>query len=436
MPGELGFYDLRMPEIREAQAALAEAHGIAGFCYYHYWFNGRRILERPFNEVLTSGSPDFPFCLCWANEPWTRNWDGGSRETLIAQRHSIEDDRRHIQWLIRAFRDERYIRVGDRPVFFVYNVPGAATMPAPRWSSGGRSATRPVSGIPYLVRFDTFGNGGDPALHGCDAAAEFLPHGVYDTMCARGIAPVARTSSGIEQPDLPLRGLVASQLARPLPAWTRYQCVIPNWDNTPRKPQGSANLFLGLDTGELRGLASCGRCAKAAAARHEFVLINAWNEWAEGTHLEPDVELRPRLPGGHRPGGRCRSRREFDLDGVHRGRTPRRREEDRVEIDISELYEEHKASSAREIEALLSEIQELRGSGRHELREAPAHRPRAQSEGSVAGRTHRARWSAAAAPAGTGTRGRPAGAHALASSDATGGICEHTVRRPVRRYAT
>ena len=80
IPGELGFYDLRMPEVREAQAALADAYGIYGFCYYHYWFSGRRILEMPFDEVLRSGTPDFPFCLCWANEPWTRNWDGGARE--------------------------------------------------------------------------------------------------------------------------------------------------------------------------------------------------------------------------------------------------------------------------------------------------------------------------------------------------------------------
>ncbi len=118
-----------MPEVREAQAALAAAYGIKGFCYYHYWFTGRRILEMPFNEVLRTGSPDFPFCLCWANEPWTRNWDGGSRELLIAQRYSTEDDRAHIRWLIKAFRDERYIRVGDRPVLFLYNV---GALPDPR----------------------------------------------------------------------------------------------------------------------------------------------------------------------------------------------------------------------------------------------------------------------------------------------------------------
>src|SRR4249920_1214778 len=122
VPGELGFYDLRMPEIREAQAALAEAHGITGFCYYHYWFSGRRILERPFNEVLASGSPNFPFCLAWANEPWSRNWDGGSRELLIAQRYSEDDDIQHIRWLIEAFRDERYITVAGRPLFLIYNV--------------------------------------------------------------------------------------------------------------------------------------------------------------------------------------------------------------------------------------------------------------------------------------------------------------------------
>ena len=102
LPGDLGFYDLRVPEVREAQAALAREHGIYGFCYYHYWFNGRRILERPFDEVLASGKPDFPFCLCWANENWTRVWDGGEQDVLLQQHYSAEDDLAHIRALIPA----------------------------------------------------------------------------------------------------------------------------------------------------------------------------------------------------------------------------------------------------------------------------------------------------------------------------------------------
>ena len=120
LPGELGFYDLRLPENRELQARMAAAHGISGFCYYHYWFKGRRMLERPFREVLSSGKPDFPFCLCWANESWYRRWQGVADELVIEQEFDEEDDIEHIRWMIEAFRDDRYIRIKGRPLLTVY----------------------------------------------------------------------------------------------------------------------------------------------------------------------------------------------------------------------------------------------------------------------------------------------------------------------------
>src|SRR6266508_3724104 len=111
IPGDLGFYDLRLVETRIAQAELAERYGIQGFCYYHYWFGGKRLLDRPFNEVLTSGEPNFPFCLAWANESWSRRWLGEEKEILQEQTYSFEDDLNHARWLVRAFSDPRYIRV-------------------------------------------------------------------------------------------------------------------------------------------------------------------------------------------------------------------------------------------------------------------------------------------------------------------------------------
>jgi lipopolysaccharide biosynthesis protein len=122
LPADLGFYDLRLPEARQAQADLARQHGIHGFCYYHYWFNGRRLLERPFNEILASGQPRFPFCLCWANENWTRRWDGQERDILLEQNYGDEDDLNHIRWLANAFRDPRYIRIQGKPIFLVYRL--------------------------------------------------------------------------------------------------------------------------------------------------------------------------------------------------------------------------------------------------------------------------------------------------------------------------
>ena len=120
LPADLGFYDLRVPETRAAQAMLAASHGIHGFCYYHYWFNGRQVLERPVNEILKSDEPDFPFCLCWANENWTRQWDGLESDVLLQQKYSSADDLAHIRHLIPFFQDRRYIRVSDRPLFLVY----------------------------------------------------------------------------------------------------------------------------------------------------------------------------------------------------------------------------------------------------------------------------------------------------------------------------
>ena len=123
LPADLGFYDLRVPEVRQQQAALAERYGLSGFCYYHYWFNGHRLMQRPVEEMLASGKPDFPFMLCWANENWTRAWDGGEQEVLIRQEYSEEDDRAHIRYLLdEVFRDPRYIRVDGKPLY-VYLFP-------------------------------------------------------------------------------------------------------------------------------------------------------------------------------------------------------------------------------------------------------------------------------------------------------------------------
>jgi len=128
LPGELGFYDLRLPEVRQAQADLAAQYGIYGFCYYHYWFNGKLLLERPLQDVLQSKAPDFPFCICWANENWTRRWDGQDQEILIRQDYSPEDDQRHIEFLLPYLHDQRYITINGRALVLIYrtnNLPDA-----------------------------------------------------------------------------------------------------------------------------------------------------------------------------------------------------------------------------------------------------------------------------------------------------------------------
>ena len=152
LPADLGFYDLRVPETREAQADLARAYGITGFCYYHYWFNGRPLLSRPFHEVFRSGRPQFPFCLCWANENWTRKWDGQEHEVLLAQRYSPDDDRQHIEYLLPFLADERYVRIHGRPLLLVYRTSSLPIPPA-RQTSGGRYAPRPACRIRISPRW-------------------------------------------------------------------------------------------------------------------------------------------------------------------------------------------------------------------------------------------------------------------------------------------
>ena len=121
LPADLGYYDLRVPEVREAQAELARNAGIEAFCYYHYWFGGKRLLERPFDEVVSSGKPDFPFCICWANQTWSGIWHGSPKSILIEQTYpGLDDIRRHFSTLRNAFLDKRYLRVDGRPVFVIY----------------------------------------------------------------------------------------------------------------------------------------------------------------------------------------------------------------------------------------------------------------------------------------------------------------------------
>jgi lipopolysaccharide biosynthesis protein len=296
LPGELGFYDLRVTEVRERQAELAREYGITAFCYFHYWFGGRRLLERPFDEVLASGRPDFRFCLCWANEPWTRAWDGRSGEILVEQRYSEEDDRRHIRWLVEAFRDERYVRIDGRPLFLVYR---AADLPDPlattrRWREEARRAGIEL----FLARVESFrGERGDPAAIGFDAAVEFQPDWsnlprplrrgrLWDVLGRFGLWSSAYRQHTVAD----YAELVEKALAKPRPEYLRFPCVTPSWDNSPRRRSGGAFIATG-STPELfeRWLTEVVRRATRTHGADPIVFINAWNEWAEGNVLEPSA---------------------------------------------------------------------------------------------------------------------------------------------------
>lgn len=284
LPGELGFYDLRVPEVREQQAVLAREHGLSGFCYYHYWFGaGRRALDRPFAEVLRTGTPDFPFCLAWANENWTREWDAGDRAVLMPQQYTDEDDEEHGRFLMTAFSDPRYIKIEGRPLLLVYR---AQQIPDPnktfdRWRQMARA-----HGFPdlYIVRFETHGDFREPSTFGCDASAEFLPHGVFETL-----EPIRPPGCDPNNQVFSYEDVARHFANRETVSWVRHPCVLPGWDNTPRQPDGRvvAITDTSVETYEwwLR------RALERAEREHPaqpIVFLNAWNEWAEGAHLEPD----------------------------------------------------------------------------------------------------------------------------------------------------
>ncbi len=306
IPADLGYCDLRLEETRIAQAELAREHGIGGFCYYHYWFNGRMLLERPFNEVLVSRKPDFPFCLCWANENWSRRWDGLERDILMEQDYTRYDPVSHIEWLANAFKDPRYITVAGKPLFLLYwadHVPAVADVLAV-WREEARRILRKELFI-CAVKSHRFGFNDEEAISkGFDALIDFHPH---PQMFSRpDKARVRRFFNKRMNSFFRLLGIdtlkkfpiysrydygdyIANAKTRPLGREKQFPVVFPSWDNTARKARDAviiqnddAELFAGWLRHSMESL-------KHHDAEERILFINAWNEWAEGCHLEPDL---------------------------------------------------------------------------------------------------------------------------------------------------
>ena len=296
LPADLGFYDLRVAEVREAQAALAREHGIYGFCYHHYWFHGSRLLHRPFAEVLASGRPDFPFCLSWANENWTRVWDGRDREVLLAQTYSHEDDLAHIRALIPAFQDRRYIQIDGKPLFLVYRTD---TLPAPIQTTEiwrAEAARAGIGGL-FLAAVESFTSDIEPAKIGFDGTVEFAPNWAVSGLpwfrgrkrheLLRKIGVIPRVYH--EHSVFDYQVMADQMLRRPQPAHKSFLGVTPSWDNTPRRPKNAYILHGSTPQGYESWLRTAVlRTGERFSGDERIVFINAWNEWGEGCHLEPD----------------------------------------------------------------------------------------------------------------------------------------------------
>jgi lipopolysaccharide biosynthesis protein len=288
LPADLGFYDLRLPEVREAQADLAREYGIYGFCYYHYWFNGRRLLERPLDEILALRQPDFPFCICWANENWTRTWDGLARNILVEQHYSEEDDVAHIRHLIPILEDHRYIRIEGKPLVLLYRVevlPNAEKT-AERWRAETRKAGL---GDIFLVNVESNSvrTPRDPRGFGFDASVRFQPS-AYSFRYSK----LAHRLQRLRRPTrtdtvYPYRDLYRFWAASPPVPYRRFDCVTPMWDNSARRKRGAFMLKDSTPADYEAWLRESVKRAQSDADGHRWVFINAWNEWGEGCHLEP-----------------------------------------------------------------------------------------------------------------------------------------------------
>jgi lipopolysaccharide biosynthesis protein len=283
LPTDFGFYDLRVRETRHDQIRTAKQFGIDGFCYHYYWFSGTRLLNQPLDDMLADPESDMPFCLCWANENWTRRWDAAEHEVLIAQRYLPEDDINFIKDLIPIFADPRYIRINGAPFLIVYrpqHLPDARKSVA-IWRSFCRTAG---IGEIHVCAALTHGNE-DYEQFAFDSGVEFPPHNLK---CPN----VADRVSFFE----PFRGYVVeyqaiakAYLERQYVHGNVFRGVFPSWDNTPRTGNRGVIVLGGTPANYEYWLAqSIKKTVEEFPNQERLVFVNAWNEWAEGCHLEPD----------------------------------------------------------------------------------------------------------------------------------------------------
>lgn len=321
VPADLGYYDLRLPEVREAQAQLAREAGIEGFCYYHYWFgNGRRLLERPFNEVLESGKPDFPFCLCWANHTWSnKTWEKSKSKTknsiLIEQRYmGIEDYTMHFNALLPAFRDKRYIKVDGKPIFVIYHpwdipemslfievwqelakkngLPGIHFVgQSPATSSHEKQPDGTIKVVlPNLKSSkDVYGKvlslGFDAVNSFGKRRGELLSKGKWITYIREVLLKFGLNSKLVY--DYPK---TVKYFFSPEDQWENvYPTIMPGYDRTARIGNAEGIFIHNTPENFKKHVEDAIAIVKNKDPQHQIIFLNAWNEWAEGCYVEPDL---------------------------------------------------------------------------------------------------------------------------------------------------
>ena len=302
VPAELlGYYDPREADVLARQAALAKAHGIYGFCFYHYWFNRKLLLETPLQNFLTRGAPDMPFCICWANEPWTRAWDGRERDVLMPQRYGKHEEWiAHFEYLLPAFKDPRAITVDGKPLLLIYRIGAVsdANSMITMWQEQARLAGLP--GLHIVSMLTAFSDSAPIEKIDIDAACEFFPTyafrpkpldlfwggfklGLHLRVLKR-YTPLAKERVIRVDYDYVWKRILRTNKVAP----KQYRGVFVGWDNSPRK--GKKGVVMHNATPERYEFWLKKQLVRVCddEDQESFVFVNAWNEWAEGTYLEPD----------------------------------------------------------------------------------------------------------------------------------------------------
>lgn len=320
IPADLGFYDLRLPEVREQQAQMAREAGIEGFCYWHYWFgNGKRLLQRPFNEVLQSGKPDFPFCLAWANHSWkTSTWENGGKDRMIVEQRYLgeEDYTMHFQEVLPAFKDKRYITIEGKPLFAIfdpYNFQDVSNFIKTWQRLAKENGLKGIYFIAMSNSTSTLQRNGDgtlkrvtPNLQSSERVYNDLLNLGFDGINSFGksrtemlymgkYARIAKKLLHQYLPFLPTHCInyekITQHFFAPEDSWQNvYPSIFPQWDRTPRAGNSEGVYVNATPTTFKKHIQNALNVIKNKDMEHRILFLRSWNEWGEGNYIEPDLK--------------------------------------------------------------------------------------------------------------------------------------------------
>lgn len=320
IPADLGFYDLRLPEVREQQAQMAREAGIEGFCYWHYWFgNGKRLLQRPFNEVVQSGKPDFPFCLAWANHSWkTSTWENGGKDRMIVEQRYLgeEDYTMHFQEVLPSFRDKRYITIEDKPLFAIfdpYNFRDVSNFIKTWQRLAKENGLKGIYFIAICNSTSTLQRNADgtlkrvtPNLQSSERVYNDLLNLGFDGINSFGKSRAEMLCMGkymrivkklLHQylPFLPTHCIdyekITQHFFAPEDSWQNvYPSIFPQWDRTPRAGNSEGVYIKATPTSFKKHIQDALNVIKNKDMEHQILFLRSWNEWGEGNYVEPDLK--------------------------------------------------------------------------------------------------------------------------------------------------